>query len=165
MLRDGLHGEAYADCYAVDVAGAVSLCGYVEAFYTSPLFKMERWLLARFAARPSTDLEARELAAGERSSFAAWRVEARRPDELVLADVTGRTKSWLRVSPVPGASATARTRLWFGSAVVPRPRPGQGSGRASLGFAFHALLGFHKLYSRALLRAAVARLRRGRSGP
>lgn len=163
MLRDGLHGEAYADCYAIDVAGAVSLSGYVEAFYTSPLFKIERWLLARFAARPSTDVEARELAAGERSSFAAWRVEARRADELVLADFTGRTKSWLGVSPAPGAGAAASTRLWFGSAVVPRPR--QGSGRAPLGFAFHALLGFHKLYSRALLRAAVARLRRGRSGP
>jgi hypothetical protein len=29
-----------------------------------------------------------------------------------------------------------------------------------MGFAFRALLGFHKLYSRVLLRAAVARLAR-----
>ena len=51
-----------------------------------------------------------------------------------------------------GAEAT---RLYFGSAVVPARAK---DGRASLGAGFHSLLGFHRLYSHALLRAARSRL-------
>ena len=59
------------------------------------------------------------------------------------------------------AADTRSTRLFFGSAVV--PIVDRHSGQASMGFAFRVLLGFHKLYSRVLLRAAVARLKRSRS--
>ena len=52
------------------------------------------------------------------------------------------------------------TRLYFGSAVV--PRRSARAGKPSLGPLFSALLGFHKLYSRILLRAARSRLVRGR---
>lgn len=53
----------------------------------------------------------------------------------------------------------ATTRLYFGSAVVPvLHKP---SGKARMGLGFKALLGFHKLYSLALLSAASARLARG----
>ena len=58
------------------------------------------------------------------------------------------------------AGGPARTRLYFGSAVVPVANAG--SGEDSIGFAFRALLGFHKLYSRVLLRSAAARLARQR---
>jgi hypothetical protein len=44
------------------------------------------------------------------------------------------------------SAGEARTRLYFGSAVV------------SLSFGFRALLGFHKLYSKVLLLAAKSRL-------
>ena len=44
----------------------------------------------------------------------------------------------------------------FGSAVV--AIVDKQSGQAALGFTFEALLGFHKLYSRALLSAARSRL-------
>lgn len=127
---------------------------FVEAFYTTALFKVERLILAWFVARPSTDLQARQLAEGSTDSFAAWRVEGRAPDQLLLTDFVGRTRSWLMVAPVPGANA--RTRLYFGSAVVPRGHAGKGPPR--MGLAFHALLGFHKLYSRLLLRAARSRM-------
>jgi hypothetical protein len=50
------------------------------------------------------------------------------------------------------------TRLYFGSAVVPVHSLKRG--RTSLGPVFTALLGFHKLYSRVLLRAAERRLSR-----
>jgi hypothetical protein len=33
------------------------------------------------------------------------------------------------------------------------------TGKAAMGFAFRALLGFHRVYSRVLLRAAVSGLR------
>jgi hypothetical protein len=124
----------------------------VEAFYTTAVFKIERLLLRWLASRPSTDLQAREMASGALGSFAAWSVEDRGRDQILLADFTGRTRSWLMVDPV----GHGVTRLYFGSAVVPVTNARTGS--AGLGTAFVALLGFHKLYSRILLRAASMRL-------
>jgi hypothetical protein len=62
-----------------------------------------------------------------------------------------------------GSAAGSGTRLYFGSAVV--PVVDAKSGQPTLGFAFRALLGFHKLYSRVLLRAARARLARSSARP
>lgn len=160
LLRKYRDDGAYADCYVADVAGSCSQAAFVEAFYTTALFKVERLVLAWLLARPSTDIQAKQLAEGRVDSFAAWRVEGRAADQLLLADFTGRTKSWLMVAPVPGAVPEASTRLYFGSAVVPRRHAK--SGRRSMGVAFHALLGFHRLYSRLLLQAARSRILAGR---
>jgi hypothetical protein len=143
---------AYTDCFAIDVPGQVTHSAFVEAFYTTNVFKLERLLLALFVARPSNDAQARELASGLREKFAAWSVEARAPAQLLMCDFAGSTRSWLMAVPAPAAAEgdSASTRLYFGSAVV----------RSSQGGAFRALLGFHKLYSRILLRAAASRVRR-----
>jgi hypothetical protein len=45
--------------------------------------------------------------------------------------------------------------LYFGSAVVPVRGK---SGRPAMGRQYRALLGFHKLYSQLLLRAAAAKI-------
>lgn len=157
LLRRYKDGDGFADCYCVDVAGAVSHASYVEAFYTSRLFKLERFLLGWLAGRLASDADARQLSRGDRAVFSAWRVEARADNELLLADFTGRTRSWLMVSSVGEDPAQPCSRLYFGSAVVPAPaRPG--GRRAGLGRGFHALLGFHRLYSRLLLSAARARI-------
>jgi hypothetical protein len=142
---------AYTDCYAVDVDGVLSHADFVAAFYTTPLFKLERAVLRWFAARGSTDADARRLADGATATFAAWRVEARADDQLLLADFTGRTKSWLMVRP----GADAGTTLYFGSAVL--PAAGGRDGQRRMGPLFHALLGCHRLYSRLLLGAARRR--------
>jgi hypothetical protein len=134
---------AYTDCFAIDVPGQVPHAAFVEAFYTTSVFKLERLLLGLFVSRPSNDAEARELAGGNREKFAAWSVEARAPGQLLMCDFAGSTRSWLMAE-----AAGQGTRLYFGSAVV----------RSRQGGAFRALLGFHKLYSRILLRAAVSRL-------
>jgi hypothetical protein len=140
----------YVDAYSADVSRRVAVADYVVAFYTTPVFKLERLILKHAVAKPSTDADARALADGRADAFAAWTVEARAADELLLGDYTGRTRSWLRVEPLDGG-----TRLWFGSAVVAvRDRA---TGRARLGAAYTALLGFHKLYSRVLLGAAARR--------
>jgi hypothetical protein len=146
---------AYTDCFATEIARTVSHAAFVEAFYTGRLFKVERFLLRVFIAKPSTDLQARRLAAGELNEFAAWRVEARAVDQLLLRAMDGRTRSWLMVS---AAAKPGHTRLYFGSAVVSAVNPS--SGKSSMGFVFKALLGFHKRYSRALLSAAGANLMR-----
>ncbi len=153
LLRTYLIAGAYADCYVAEIARPVSHAEYVQAFYTTAVFKLERMLLACFVARPSTDAQAAELAAGTRTSFAAWSVEAREPQQLLLADFQGRTRSWLMSAP---GSNGQSTRLYFGSAVV--RGVDRRSGEARMGGPFRVLLGFHKLYSRVLLRAAVARL-------
>ena len=138
----------YADCFATDLPRTVSHAQYVEAFYTTWLFRLERWILKWAIARPSTDDEARQLAAGAVERFSAWRVEGRAADQLLMRDeFTKRTLSWLMAEPLPQGG----TRLYFGSAVV-RKRDG------GMGGSFGVLLGFHKLYSRLLLGAARRRL-------
>ena len=54
----------YTDCFTVDVAGEVSQQQFVTAFYTSRLFKVERFILKWLVARPSTDRQAEQLADG-----------------------------------------------------------------------------------------------------
>lgn len=159
LLRRYLGGRAYADCYATEFAGPVSHTAFVTAFYTTRVFKLERLLLSWLAKRPSSDAEVVDMATGRLASFAAWNVEERAPDQLLLCDFQGRTRSWLMTAPVPGRDAT---RLFFGSAVV--PITDRRTGKATMGLAFRALLGFHKLYSRILLRAAVRRLANTRTG-
>ncbi|MDX1755441.1 MAG: hypothetical protein R3175_05205 [Marinobacter sp.] len=120
----------------------------VEAFYTTPLFKVERWLLAKALGFPSTDDQARQLARNEAGHFSAWEVEQRSDSEILLR--VGQTRSWLSVaSPT---TAPASTMLYFGSAVVPKRADGK------FGLAFHALGGFHRLYSKLLLASASKRI-------
>lgn len=140
----------YTDCFCVSAPGAVTLPGFLEAFYGSPLFRLERWLLARLARSPSSPAELRALAEGRADRFAAWRVEARRSDEILLA--AGTTRSWLAVGRDPQRPGDGVT-LRFGSALVHR------QGRPS-GPAWRVLLGLHLVYSRALLGAAVRQLQR-----
>lgn len=155
LLRTYQDLGAFTDCYFIDVLGVVGHAHYVEAFYTTPIFKVERFILRWLASRHSTDLQARELASGKRDQFAAWTVESRAADQLLMCDYLGRTRSWLMCAESPQAGARC-TRLYFGSAVVPHHVSASGQGR--LNWLFRSLMGFHRLYSRTLLRAAVSRL-------
>lgn len=143
-------GRGYADCFIATVPGHVTQARYVEAFYTTALFKLERLVLALLLARASTDLEARRLATGETAKFAAWTVEARETDQLLLCDFLGSSRSWLM--SVADEASPGTTTLYFGTALVPR------RGAGGLGAGFRALVPFHRLYAPALLRAAVGRL-------
>jgi hypothetical protein len=155
LLRRYAASGTYADCYVAEIARTVSHAEFVEAFYTSAVFKLERFVLRLLASYPSTDAQAKQLAQGELGSFAAWTVEGRAPNQLLLR--AGRTRSWLMVSPTHSGGAP-NTQLFFGSAVVPAHNAA--AGRRRLGLVFRALLGFHKLYSRVLLGAARSRLSR-----
>jgi hypothetical protein len=146
-------GRGYTDCWSVEIDWRVTHAEFVEAFYTTWVFRLERWILAFGVSRPSTDEQARRLAHGEVAAFAAWTVEARATDQLLLCDYLDRTRSWLMAS---AGETPDHTRLWFGSAVVAAKDARTGAQR--LGATYEALLGFHKLYSRILLGAARARL-------
>ena len=146
LLQSFARNGSYTDCYATDVPGTVSYAQYVTAFYTTWVFKLERWILKWAVSRPSTDEQARQLAAGTLDTFAAWSVEQRADNQILMCDFLGSTRSWLMVAPQGSG-----TRLYFGSAVVAR-------GPAGIGRDYRLLLGFHKLYSRVLLGAARRRL-------
>ena len=137
----------FTDCYVTQAAGPVSLADYVSAFYTTPLFRMERRVLALAARSPSTDADAVALGAGDTEHFAVWSVEARSDSQLLMCPVGSRTRSWFMVQPEGGSAL-----LYFGSAVVPV------AGKDGPGFGFHALLGLHMVYSKALLASARRRL-------
>jgi hypothetical protein len=152
----GAHPERwglYADCFAVDTAAEVGLADFVFAFYTSPLFGVERLLLRALINAPSSRTDARAVADGAADKFAAWYVGARTPTQLLMCDRYERTRSWFSVTPTRGG-----TRLRFGSAVAAkRGTPTDAPERPA---AFGLLLRFHVLYSQALLHAAKRNLGR-----
>src|SRR5690606_23891341 len=113
----------------------------------TPLFQLERLILKFLVSKPSTDLQAKQTANGEIDKFAAWTVEARSENELLMCDFLSRTRSWFMTE-----NDGAKTKLYFGSAVVPK------GGSESLGFGFRTLLGFHKIYSVLLLASAKSKL-------
>ena len=155
LLNNYLREGTYTDCYVTEIRGSVSHVQYVLAFYTTSVFKLERLILKLAVSRPSTDAQAEQLAAGSIDAFAVWDVEARSDNQLLMCDVQRRTRSWLMVVPLECTTGT-RTRLYFGSAVVPVKNAR--TGKLTLGFVFRALLGFHRLYSVVLLSAARSRL-------
>jgi len=145
----------YTDCFTIDVVGAISQQQFVTAFYTSRLFKAERFILKWLVAKPSTHRQVEQLAAGSIDGFAAWTVEGRKSDQLLMCDYQGRTRSWLMVESVEGDVEPA-TRLFFGTGVV--SATDRKTGRKSMPLPFRLLLGFHRQYARALLRSAVNNL-------
>jgi len=153
LLSTYQQSGAYTDCFFVDIALPVSHEAYIEAFFTSTLFKFERWILAVLVLRPSTNEQALLLAQGRLEKFAAWTVEGRTDNELLMSDFLGRTRLWMMSSTAADVPVGC-TRLYFGSAYVPRIN--RRTGLPRFGPAFHALKGLHDAYSRALLNAAVA---------
>jgi hypothetical protein len=62
--RGGLHPERwgnYQDCFAVNVAQRVNLDDFVFAFYTTPVFRLERLILRVAIGTGSTDADARAV--------------------------------------------------------------------------------------------------------
>lgn len=144
----------YTDCYTTVVLGQVTFPQFITAFYTTPLFRLERLILKLFVSKPSTDADVRQLADGEIEKFAVWHVENRSENEILMCDFLGRTRSWLMIVSV----TATQTRLYFGSAVVPRLN--LKGGELSLGIIFKALLGFHQIYSIFLLYFATLSIKR-----
>jgi len=156
FLQRYARNDGYADCFRVDVPETIGLSRYVEAFYTTWLFGAERAILS-LAGYPSTDADAALVAEGEASRFVAWHVEARAEDQLLMCDVTGRTRSWFKVAPFRDGSTTGTT-LYFGSGVT-TVETGE-AGRKSMGLAFKVMTPVHTLYSRALLSATKRKIAR-----
>jgi hypothetical protein len=138
LLQKYVQSGAYTDCYSTKISTEVSLSDFVTAFYTTWLFKLERFILRVLVSKPSTDEEVSLLVSGNSDKFAAWYVEDRAEGQLLMCDFRDQTRSWFMVAP---------GRIYFGSAVIPAQKS-----------SYRLLLSFHRLYSRALLAAAKSRL-------
>ena len=142
----------YTDCFQTELPKGVSLEAYVNAFFNTWLFRIERVILSALARRPSTDGDIARLAAGTSNTMAAWQVETRDADQILLEVPQTPIRTWLMRK---GVGET--TQLYFGSAILPHAT--DRNGNPKMPFLFHALLGFHKLYARALLYLAKRALR------
>jgi len=150
LLHRFVKSGDYTDCFVTRIDGDFTFPTYVEAFYTTPVFKLERFILKWLVSRPSTDDEAQALANGASDKFAAWRMLDRTDNQLLLMDFRGNTCSWLML-----ARDRQCNNLFFGSAIVRNRKTSSGR---RMGRTFRLLLGFHRLYSRILLRAARTNL-------
>ena len=56
----------YTDCFTTEVACRVQLGDFIQAFYTTPLFRLERFVLARFGHRSSDHAVSRLTTDGRR---------------------------------------------------------------------------------------------------
>ena len=92
LLRRYCRDGSYTDCYMTEIPIPISHAQYVNAFYTTPLFKLERFILTWTVSKPSTDAQASQLADGLTESFAAWTVEARTENQLLMCDFASRTR-------------------------------------------------------------------------
>ncbi len=150
LLQEFVDRHEYTDCFVTLVRAEVTFPAYVESFYTTRLFKLERHILKWLISRPSTDEEARRVSCNEIKEFAAWTEHRRSDNQLVMMDLRQQTCSWFMLVPQEGASL-----LYFGSAVMRDRETTQGK---TLKWTYQCLLGFHRLYSRALLQAAARRV-------
>jgi len=137
LVRYAADPKCYTDCFVRDVPEDVQLADFVAAFYKTWLFRAERIVLQVLVRKPSTDAQADEVASGAREDFAAWTVEDRRGDQLLMCDMGEHTRSWLMVIPHEGG-----TRLYFGSAVTDKDS-----------MVMRVLLPLHRVYAKALLGA------------
>ncbi len=99
----------FTDCYTTSINKPVNFASYVNAFYTTPLFKLERVLLKLSISKPSTDNEAGKLANAKIDTFSAWNVEERSTTQLLMCDISKRTRSWLMIEAISADT----TRLYL----------------------------------------------------
>ena len=62
-LLGAYRDSGYTDCYVTAIDRAVTHAEYVEAFYTTTPFRLERLILKWSVAKPSTDADALRLSA------------------------------------------------------------------------------------------------------
>ncbi len=141
----------HTDCYVTEVSQRVDIATFSAAFFNSPVMRLERRLFA-LMSYPSSLADVQALAEGRSDTFAGWVLEDRNAHQLLLKIFEGGVRTWLMVS-----HSDTGTRLYFGSAVLPKdPQADQ----PKLGIWVKALMGFHHVYSKILLRAARKQLAR-----
>lgn len=144
LARYDLVKHAYTDCFKAEVDQNVSFDDFARSFFTSPVFKLERIIIALTTGKKTTDRSVDDLISGQSDEFAVWQVEDRADNQILLRVGEGQIRTWLM-----SEQSGDRTKFYFGSAILPLNANGD------KGLLFHALSGFHKLYARTLLWMAT----------
>ncbi|MEP3196313.1 MAG: hypothetical protein ABJO57_00450 [Lentilitoribacter sp.] len=140
LARYDAVNHAYTDCFKTEVDQNISFEDYARAFFNSPVFKLERIIIALTTGKKTSEQSVDDLISGRADDFAVWQVEDRADNQILMKVGDGQIRTWLMSEQNEG-----RTLFYFGSAILPFNEKGD------KGFLFHALSGFHKLYARILL--------------
>ncbi|KAK9711516.1 hypothetical protein K7432_007776 [Basidiobolus ranarum] len=169
--------QIYRDCFSIRVPKSqlslptspadqeALLVKYVGAFYTSPVFKLERFLINLFSksspeTQPETDQDilSKEFQLGDTVASNSYTVTTRDPNQMELKFSLQKGvidgSSWLAIEE-PQAHEGAYT-FWFGTAIYPADKelPDFDSRFKSNNMEVR----FHKIYSRVLIDMAVKKL-------
>lgn len=150
ILRHADRPGCLHDCFRASLLRPVSLPDLIEAFYTSRAFAPEALILRLTTGCDTGRDAARAIAEGQSDRFVMWQVEDRSETQLLMAVGSGPIRSWWMVEPQEDGT----TKLYFGSAILPRPGPDP---KATV--LFRATHWLHKLYARTLLAGTVKTLR------
>lgn len=63
---------SYTDCYGIKLDHAITLPEFIAAFYTTPLFRLERLMLAITPKGRMKDADVTAMASGESDTMAIW---------------------------------------------------------------------------------------------
>ena len=150
----------YSDRFYVDIPADVTLSDYILAFFSTPIFRMERLILNLVPSGRSNEQCVLDLASGTGDKMAGWKTEKRDENQLLLAVGDGPIRTWLMVQGTQSSETTPTktTRLYFGSAVLPTSMTKDG--HPKLAIVFKLFSGLHIFYSRLLLWWAARDLRR-----
>lgn len=142
----------YTDHFCISVSAEVTVEQWTAAFFSSRVFRLERFLLNRVFRDKATDDAARALSQGRSDAFSAWTVERRGQGQLLLK--SGITRTWLAAAPrvATNGSADGTTELYLGSAVLGAFE------RSIAAWVLRTTLVPHRAYSRALLRSGKRKL-------
>ena len=157
LLQKYVKSGDFTDCYSIDIDKHISQADFIEAFYNSRVFKLERLVLTCVVFKPSSDKQAAQLAIGTREKYAAWDLEARNENQLLMCDFQKATRSWLMTDQL-GTKEQPRTRLYFGSALI--APTSHRNGEKALPIHIKMLMPAHAIYSRCLLKSAAKRIER-----
>ena len=149
----------YSDCFVATVEGHIDFQTLIDVFFDTWVFRIERLILAAAGMRPANYQALQQLASGKTDHFAAWKVVQRDTSQMLLAVPGSGIRTWLMVQPVN--TDPTSTRLYFGSAIV--PKPGVDGEKAQKALLRRLMNRFHLFYSKLLLSAAVKALNRRRS--
>lgn len=146
------------DCFQADVPGHPDIDRFVHIFFDTWVFRIERRLLALLGEDYATSEDVAALAGRSSDTLAAWTVQDRSADEIILAFKRPRGRTWLQATQLDGSLGS--TRLRFGSALLPNiDSEGQ---TASISWGLKIGLPLHRLYARLLLAAAARDWKKGR---
>jgi len=134
----------HTDCFFIDVPGFLTLQTYIELFFDTWLFRLERHILTLAGFGPAGLPQIQALANGQSEIFAAWMVETRKPNQILMKVGNGHIRTWLQCDLMETGS-----RLYFGSAVLPNPKTLRPNRLTA------ALTPLHLIYAKALLGAAA----------